>query len=131
MPTDPKAQRAFHEIAEELAGMGATESQMFGMPTMKVGGKAFAGVAGSGGMVFKLPPGEVRAALELKGTELFDPGMGRPMREWVDVPGAQSRHWRALAEIALAYVASAAARKPGGTKASAKKPAAKKSDKNR
>jgi hypothetical protein len=128
---DPKAQRAFHEIAEELAGMGATESQMFGMPTMKVGGKAFAGVPGTGGMVFKLPPDEVRGALELKGTELFDPGMGRPMREWVVVPAAQSRRWRALAEVSLAYVAATAAKKPGGAKSSARKPSAKKSDKNR
>jgi hypothetical protein len=131
MPADPKAQRAFHEIAEELAGMGAAESQMFGMPTMKVGGKAFVGVPGSGGMVFKLPPDEVRATLELKGTELFDPGMGRPMREWVVVPAAQSRRWRPLAEVSLAYVAAAAAKKPSGTRSSTKKPPAKKSDKKR
>jgi hypothetical protein len=128
---DPKAQRAFHEIAEELAGMGAIESQMFGMPTMKVGGKAFAGVPGSGGMVFKLPPDEVRGALELKGTELFDRGMGRPMREWVVVPAAHSRRWRTLAEVSLAYVAATAAKKAGGAKSSARKPSAKKSDKNR
>jgi hypothetical protein len=129
MPADPKAQRAFHEIVEELARMGATESQMFGMPTIKVGGKAFAGVPGRGGMVFKLSPDEVRVTLKLKGTDLFDPGMGRPMREWVVVPASQSRRWRALAKVSLDYVAAAAARK--AIRASTKKPATKKSDKKR
>src|SRR5438093_3592673 len=100
MPTGGKAERALRELAQELAPKGAIASQMFGMPTLKVGGKAFAG-AREGGLVFKLPANEVEATLKLKGTERFDPGMGRPMREWVVVPSSQSRHWRPLAERAL------------------------------
>ncbi|HEV8563359.1 MAG TPA: hypothetical protein VGR41_00420 [Actinomycetota bacterium] len=78
MAPDPKTPRAFHELGEELAGKGAQVSKMFGMPTLTVGRKAFAGVPDGGGLVFKLSPDDVQAALKLRGAELFDPGHGSP-----------------------------------------------------
>ncbi len=82
---------------------------MFGMPTLKVRGKAFAGIPGSGGMVFKLPPDAVATSLRLTGAELFDPGgMGRPMREWVVVPSPHAGRWSELARTACAYVVTTA-----------------------
>jgi hypothetical protein len=53
-------------------------------------------------MTVKLTDEAVRAeALALEGVELFDPGMGRRMREWVLVPAALSDRWRDLVERAV------------------------------
>ena len=59
-------QLRFEEIAEGLTGRGVSPSQMFEMPCLKVGGKAFAGVYG-GSLVFKLTGDEHAAALNLGG----------------------------------------------------------------
>jgi hypothetical protein len=99
------AQKKYEEIAASLAEGGAVMSQMFGMPTLKVGGKAFAGIR-NGEMVFKLT-GEAHArALAMKGAHLFDPMDGRPMKEWVVVPATGAKEWQALAKDALDYVSS-------------------------
>lgn len=45
---------------------------------------------------------ERQAALALEGAALFDPGMGRTMREWVLVPAAHSSRWVELAGLSLA-----------------------------
>jgi hypothetical protein len=99
------AEKQYDKIAEALADDGAAKSQMFGMPTMKVGGKAFAGIR-NGEMVFKLT-GEAHArALAMKGAHLFDPMDGRPMKEWVVVPATGAKEWQSLAKDALEYVSS-------------------------
>ena len=76
---------------------------MFGMPCLKrENGKVVAGHWKDGGLTVKLTDTAAREeALALDGVELFDPGMGRVMREWVLVPAAQSAHWRRLVEDAL------------------------------
>jgi hypothetical protein len=106
VPETPAATvRRFDHIVEALAGRGVTAAKMFGMPSMRVKGKAFAGVFG-GAMVFKLGGDAHSKALALKGAELFDPsGMGRPMKEWIVVPAAHAKRWGELAELARAYVA--------------------------
>ena len=104
-----KTARRFEEIAEELADRGVSVAKMFGMPCYKAGGKAIAGLWGDA-LVFKLSPELVASTLKLKGVELFDPGMGRPMKEWVVVPTTHSRRWRGLAEAALGYAAGGKAR---------------------
>ena len=103
VPSD-EARAAFDDIAEALAGAGARTGSMFGMPCLKAGNKAFAGMYGDAA-TFKLPAGELERALALPGVELFDPSGGRPMREWAQVPLASSAEWPALAEAAHAYVA--------------------------
>jgi hypothetical protein len=110
-----KAERALEDIAEELGGRGVELGKMFGMRTLTTKGKAFAGLW-NGALVFKLPPGGVAAALALKGAELFDPGMGRPMKEWVVVPATHAKRWPALADTARAYVAEIAAKAPAKKK---------------
>jgi hypothetical protein len=57
-------------------------------------------------MAFKLgrDSPEHAQALLLPDARLFDPsGMGRPFKDWVEVPAGSSAHWSALAEAALAY----------------------------
>lgn len=78
------------------------ESKMFGMPCLKrESGKVVAGHWKDGGLTVKLTDEAVREqALALPGTELFDPGMGRAMKEWVLVPEKLSDEWLPLVEQA-------------------------------
>ena len=91
-----------HEITERHPDIWA--STMFGMPCLKrETGKVVAGYWKDGGLTVKLPdPTQREAALSLTGVEPFDPGMGRPMREWVLVPAAQSDRWLGFVEDAIA-----------------------------
>jgi hypothetical protein len=77
---------------------------MFGMPTLKLDGKALAGLYGDA-MTFKLSGDALAEALRLEGAQLFDPsGMGRPMKAWVVVPVKHAGDWERLAQLALAAV---------------------------
>src|ERR1051325_8560162 len=96
-----KEESLFEEIGKSLKGVSI--SQMFGMPTLKVNGKALAGLHGKD-MVFKLSGDAHATALMLKGAHLFEPMKGRPMREWVQVPPVHKSKWEALAKEALKYV---------------------------
>lgn len=106
-PTIPaETRRRYDAIAADLvaAQPGVQASAMFGMPTLKADGKAFAGIAGSG-LVFKLSGESHATALAIDGAELFDPsGMGRPMKAWVVVPPEQADRWPELAGQALAVL---------------------------
>lgn len=90
-------------VANVTARHPLRESKMFGMPCLKrENGKVVAGYWKDGGITVKLMDGEQRqAALDLPGAQLFDPGMGRVMREWVHVPAAQSGVWERLVEQAI------------------------------
>ena len=72
------------------------------MPCLKVRGKVFAGFH-QGAMVFKLDGAAHAAALALPGARPFDPGMGRRMRQWIEVPAEGSDRWLALGREALDY----------------------------
>jgi hypothetical protein len=85
----------------------ATAGKMFGMPCLKINGKAFAGFT-DGAMVFKLGAPEHASALSLSGAHLFDPMGGRPMKEWVVAPSAHADRWLDLALAAMRYVESKA-----------------------
>ena len=78
--------------------------KMFGMPCLKrANGKVVAGFWKDGGMTVKLvDPAAREAALALSGADLFNPGMGRQMKEWVLVPAALAGEWHRLVEQALA-----------------------------
>jgi hypothetical protein len=102
-----EAQGRYARIVSELVeAIGATPGKMMGMPTLYLGGKAFAGLFGDA-MVFKLD-GEAHAeGLLLPGAALFDPsGMGRPMRAWVRVPLDQASAWPSLASAAAQGIGS-------------------------
>jgi hypothetical protein len=91
-------------ITEITDGHSVVASKMFGMPCLKVDGKAAAGLFNDS-MTFKLAGAAHATALALDGAHLFDPSaMGRPMKEWVQVPYANRDRWASLAEAAIAYV---------------------------
>jgi hypothetical protein len=97
------AKARFNEIADDLAAQrdDVELGKMFGMPTIKRGGKATSGYW-NGAMVFKLTDEATREqALALDDAKPFDPMGGRPMREWVVVPTSHSDEWPRLAQEAL------------------------------
>jgi hypothetical protein len=100
-PISSATQRRYDEIAAGLAGAGVKASSMFGMPTLKLNGKAIGGLWGDA-MTFKLAPDALAEALSLEGVKLFDPsGLGRPMKAWVVVPTAHAAEWERLAQLAI------------------------------
>ena len=125
-PASASTRRAYELITDTVSARGAEAASMFGMPTLKVGGKGFAGLFGDA-MVFKLEGDAHASALALRGAKLFDPsGMGRPMKAWVVVPSAHASIWPELAHEALESAGAAGPKKPPAKKPAAKKPAAKK-----
>ncbi|HET7377785.1 MAG TPA: hypothetical protein VFK30_13815 [Anaerolineae bacterium] len=81
------------------------ESQMFGMPCVKIGGKAFAGLF-KNNLVVKIGASRTAELLKSKAGRQFDPsGMKRPMKEWVMIKSASSKEWIELAGEAKKFVA--------------------------
>ena len=96
------AEKLYTEIGLSLKN--SEQSQMFGKPCFKIGGKAFVCFFESC-MVFKLTGDTHKEALALKGSVLFDPsGKGRAMKEWIQVPYSSKTKWAGYAEVALKYV---------------------------
>ena len=92
----------YEQVLDELQLLrpGIASKKMFGMPSLMIAGKPFAGLSGED-MIFKLS-GEAHArALALPGAKPFDPMGGRPMKAWVQVPPEHSELWPDLAEEAL------------------------------
>ena len=101
----------FAAIVAELAGEpDVTEGTGFGkMPGLRTGGKIFAMLV-RGRLVVKLPRERVDALLAAGAAERFDPGHGRPMKEWASVAPSANESWADLAAGALAFVRGRAAR---------------------
>ena len=103
-PSSDATRHRYDAIAATLEPAGVKASSMFGMPTLKLDGKAIGGLWGDA-MTFKLAPDALADALRIEGAQQFDPsGLGRPMKAWVVVPLAQSGEWERLAQLALASV---------------------------
>ncbi len=90
-------------VAEATARHPLRESTMFVMPCLeRATGKVLAGHWKDGGLTVKLVDQAQReAALALPDAELFDPGMGRAMKERVLVPETLSYDWLRLVEQAV------------------------------
>ena len=101
------------QILQEIAADLGTEQDVvtgkwFGKLCLNVDGKVFAALWGDD-MAFKLTGEAHTEALRVEGAHLFDPrGQGHPMREWIQVPAAQSSTWNHFARLACEYVAGAA-----------------------
>jgi uncharacterized damage-inducible protein DinB len=98
-----------NELAAELgADQEVSAGKWFGKLCLKVEGKVFAALWG-GDVAFKLT-GEAHAeALQVEGAHLFDPrGQGHAMKEWLQIPAAQSSTWSRFARLACETVAGAA-----------------------
>ena len=96
-----KNEDLFISIGKKIKG---EQSQMFGKPCFKVGGKAFTCFF-EDDMVFKLTGDHHKEALALKGSQLFDPsGRKRPMKDWVQVPAKHADKWEKFSKAAMKFV---------------------------
>lgn len=101
------ADHLFEAVISPLLGEPRiTKSRMFGSAGVKVGGKVFA-ILVKGKLVVKLPKERVDALVGSGGAEHFDPGHGRPSREWVALKPSTQDEWRRLAIEARSFVDSA------------------------
>jgi TfoX/Sxy family transcriptional regulator of competence genes len=80
--------------------------KMFGAVGLKVNGKVFAMVV-RGRFVAKLPKPRVDELVGRGQGEHFDPGHGKPMKEWVSIPSGKTS-WLELAHEAHRFVKSGA-----------------------
>lgn len=116
---EPTPEDRFAAVVDELRGepgvvYGPDEpgsKRAFGATALKVGGKIFA-MAVKGDLVVKLPRERVETLVAAGEGTRFDPGHGRPMKEWLVVPPTAGHAWLLLARESLAFVAAAPAAPP-------------------
>lgn len=77
----------------------------FGSSALKVHNKIFAMLFG-GRFVVKLPRQRVDGLVDAGDGQRFDPGQGRPMKEWLSIEPAADLDWLSLAREARTFVAS-------------------------
>lgn len=92
---------AFEAVIQVLGAAGPLETgKMFGSTTLKRNGKVFA-MEVKGSLVVKLVEARAAALVGSGAASFFDPGHGRPSRQWVSVPPSSPLEWGALAAEAL------------------------------
>lgn len=97
----------FKRLVEgQLGRPGISVGKMFGSPVLKVGGKVFAMLV-KRRLVVKLSKERVERLVSSGAGEPFDPGHGKPSKEWVAVDAGASRRWRSLVDDAQTFVAAA------------------------
>lgn len=77
--------------------------RMFGSAGLKVGSKVFA-MEVHGRLVVKLAPARAAQLRDGGVAKAFDPGHGRPMKQWVSIPPSADVDWIELAREAMTYV---------------------------
>lgn len=82
---------------------GVTTGRMFGSPGLKRDGKTFAMLV-KGRLVVKLPRARVEELVAARAGKQFDPGHGRPAREWLAVDPRAELDWLELAQEAHAFL---------------------------
>lgn len=103
-----EAERLFEQLAARyLADTRVSEGRMFGSTVLKVDGKVFAMLV-KGELVMKLPKERVEQLVASGAGTPFDPGHGRPSKDWVSVSPRFGRDWEHLASEAFELVGPSA-----------------------
>lgn len=98
--------RDFARVAAALAKRpGVTKGKMFGAEGMKVNGSVFA-MEVKGRLVVKLSVDRAAAMRDEGLASAFDPGHGRPMKQWVTVEPTAKVDWLTLSLEAYDFVRS-------------------------
>lgn len=97
------------EVADEFAAAteGVERAKMFGSDGLKVGTKFFASLS-KGRFVVKLPRARVDELVDKGQGERFDPGSGRPMKEWVVLEPKTRKQCEGFLREAHAFVSATA-----------------------
>ena len=104
--TTDRSQALFDAVvAAHAADAGITQARMFGSPGLRTSGKVFACLR-KDNLVVKLPAARVEALVAAGKAGRFDPGMGRQMKEWVEIAPSSTGDWLALAAESRAFVES-------------------------
>lgn len=94
---------SFETIAARLlAEPDVAKSRMFGSTALSYAGRVFA-MEVKGDLVVKLDTAEAARLVEEGKARFFDPGHGRPMKQWIAVGPEQADLWSGLAAAALAW----------------------------
>lgn len=94
----------FAEVVEAFRGDPAVRvSRMFGSDAIKVHGKVFA-MHVKDRLVVKLSGPRAEALVAAGTATAFDPGHGRPMKQWVAI--GPEHEWMPLAREAFLFVAA-------------------------
>jgi TfoX/Sxy family transcriptional regulator of competence genes len=95
---------AYRKVVEALlVDPGVSETQMMGMPSLKVAGKLFGGLNGDA-LVVKVGKARADELIASGRAEPFDPSArGRPMKDWARLP-EPAGDWIPLAEEARTFV---------------------------
>lgn len=98
----PNPQKLFESLIDKTDG--AELSQMFGKPCAKMNKKAFLCFF-QNEVVFKIGKENVEEwILTAKDSKNFDPsGKGRAMKDWLQVPVKNKKHFDTLLELTLAF----------------------------
>jgi len=93
----------YDDLCNALAAeIGATQTHMMGMPSLKRSGKLFAGFR-EGALIVRIGRDRASELIDSGRATGFDPsGMGRSMKDWATV-GPPTDDWRALAVEAAEY----------------------------
>jgi TfoX/Sxy family transcriptional regulator of competence genes len=107
----PEVDPRFGQVSTaQLKHQGVEHGRMFGSDGLKISGKVFA-MQVNGALVVKLPADRAQGLVSAKQAKLFDPGHGRPMKEWVSFATGTAQAWLALADESRKYVAALEAKK--------------------
>jgi hypothetical protein len=94
-----KAEEYFHELTKEIPG--AKPGKMFGALCIKAPNGKSAAMFWQDCMVVKLNTAELNNAMKLKGSKLFEPMPGRPMKDWVQINFEHKNKWKDYATISF------------------------------
>jgi len=98
-----EAYAAIVEALGELPGVSQSTKKGFGFSGLMVGGKLFATLR-KDELLLKLPAPRVEALIAAGDGTRFDPGHGRPMKEWVTVRPGSGEDWLELAREAMRFL---------------------------
>lgn len=97
-----KAEEYFDQLLNEIPDVKA--GKMFGAFCMKTPNGKAAAMFWKDCMVVKLQGQAFKDAMELDGSQLFEPMEGRPMKEWVQIPFSYKNKWKKFVVISVEYV---------------------------
>lgn len=90
-------------LAQELTDPDVATSRMFGTACLKVAGKVYA-MEFKGALVVKLSKSRAAELVASGVARVFDPGHGRPMKQWIAVVPDAGLDWAGLAAEAKSVV---------------------------